>query len=72
MLPFSKTLMSACLGAIRVLCWVVAGLLVALIVVQYFRGDADANPAQIATYAGVMFVLGWICSRVVRLLAARP
>ena len=57
-LPFSRALLTACIGAFGVLCLVVAGLLGVLMVVTFARADGPA-PLQTAFLAFVFVVLGF-------------
>lgn len=61
--PFPRILLSACLNLMKWLFLVTAGLLAILIVVQQLRGDAEAAPGQLALFAAVMVVLGWLSGK---------
>ena len=59
--PFAKAITVGCLDALRWLLWLVAALLAALIVVQFVRNDAGAQPVQFAIIAVVGLTGGWLC-----------
>jgi ABC-type transport system involved in cytochrome bd biosynthesis fused ATPase/permease subunit len=52
---FARSMAMACLTVLKAMCWFTGALLLALTIVQYVRGDADARPyVTIAT--GVAFM----------------
>jgi hypothetical protein len=61
--PFTKAVLSACLSALRWLLWLVAALAATLLVVQYLRGDAQANGSVLAVLALGFAVGGWACGK---------
>ncbi len=68
--PMATAIAAGCLSAMRWLLWLTTGLLLLLIVVQYFRGDVGAQPQSNALLALALFVLGalsgWIARRLMR------
>ncbi len=66
--PFSRAILIGCLDALRWLFWLGAGLLVLLVVVQAFRGDADALPKSNLAGAAALAALGWLCGFAARKL----
>jgi hypothetical protein len=64
---FARSVAVACLTVMKALCLFTGVLLLALTVVQYVRGDADARPyVTIATglvFAGIGFASGWGAKR---------
>ncbi len=69
--PVSSAVAAGCLEAMRWLLWLVAGLLVALVVVQGLRHDEAAQPVSLLVMALVAFVAGYVCAWVAaRIVAA--
>jgi len=68
--PMATAIAAGCLTAMRWLLWLTTGLLLLLIVVQYFRGDVAAQPQSNAILALALFALGalsgWIARRLLR------
>ncbi len=58
--PVATAVLSGCLQALKWLLWLVAALLLILVAVQYFRGDAAAksvaNLVTMAVFAGAGLV----------------
>ena len=68
--PFATAITVGCLDALRWLLWFVGALLVALIVTQRVRGDADAEPVKLMAMAAAAALAGWICGWASRRFAA--
>jgi hypothetical protein len=68
--PFATAIATGCLDALRWLLWLVAALLLALVVVQYARGDEGASPLQMIALAAVAVVAGVTCGLVSTRIAA--
>lgn len=59
--PFATAIATGCLDALRWLLWLVAALLVALVVVQFARGDEGAAPLPLIVFAAAAVVAGYVC-----------
>lgn len=58
--PIATAILKGCLEALKWLLWSVSALLLVLVIVQYFRGDAAANPAVNLITMAAFAVAGYI------------
>jgi hypothetical protein len=66
--PVATAVLSGCLQALKWLLWCVAVLLLILVIVQYFRGDAAAKPVAnlltMAAFAGAGIIAHWVAGKI--------
>ncbi|MGL4439369.1 MAG: hypothetical protein ACRCUE_08865 [Bosea sp. (in: a-proteobacteria)] len=59
---FARSMAIACLTVMKAMCWFTGSLLLLLTVVQYVRGDVDAQPYT-TVITGVVFIAIGFASR---------
>lgn len=58
--PVARMIIYTGLLVLKGLLWLASGLLIVLVVVQYFRGDAHANPGLHFVLAAIFLLVGLV------------
>ncbi len=67
--PVAKSVAYGCSLALKWILLITAGLLLILVVVQYFRGDATANPQSNLIVMTAFAVAGAVCHYICKKIA---